>query len=47
MMPPDDIAVAVRSADPLTRAGAQSHLRYTPGLKVVDPPDRGSVVLRE
>jgi DNA-binding NarL/FixJ family response regulator len=45
MMPPDDIAVAVRSVDPLTRAGAQSYLRHTPGLKVVDPPGRESVVL--
>jgi DNA-binding NarL/FixJ family response regulator len=43
-----DIAVAVRSADPLTRAGAQSYLRQTPGIEVVDPPHppgRETVVL--
>jgi DNA-binding NarL/FixJ family response regulator len=47
-MPTTDIAVTVRSADPLTRAGVQSHLRHTPGLEVVDPPlppGRESVVL--
>jgi DNA-binding NarL/FixJ family response regulator len=47
-MPTTDIAVTVRSADPLTRAGAQSYLRHTPGLEVVDPvlpPGRESVVL--
>jgi DNA-binding NarL/FixJ family response regulator len=33
-----DIAVTVRSADPLTQAGAVSHLRKTPGLELVESP---------
>ena len=44
----NDIAVTVRSADPLTRAGAQSYLHHTSGLEVLDPPlppGRESVVL--
>jgi DNA-binding NarL/FixJ family response regulator len=37
-MPSTDIAVIVRSADPLTLAGAVSHLRHTPGLELVESP---------
>lgn len=51
-MPPSDIAVTIRSADPLTQAGAISHLRHTPGLEVVESPpqpgrDRVAVVLTQ
>jgi DNA-binding NarL/FixJ family response regulator len=40
VMPSNDIAVIVRSADPLTQAGAISHLRYTPGLELVESQPR-------
>jgi DNA-binding NarL/FixJ family response regulator len=39
-MSPPNIAVTVRSADPLTLAGAISHLRHTPGLELVESPLR-------
>lgn len=35
-----DITVTVRSADPLTQAGAISHLRQTPGLELEESPHR-------
>jgi DNA-binding NarL/FixJ family response regulator len=43
-----DITVMVRSADPLTRAGAVSHLRHEPGVELVEQagkPGRDSVAL--
>lgn len=39
-VPSTDITVTVRSADPLTQAGAISHLRQTPGLELVESPHR-------
>jgi DNA-binding NarL/FixJ family response regulator len=41
-MAPQDIRVMVRSADPLTLAGALSHLRHEPGMELVESPSGDS-----
>jgi DNA-binding NarL/FixJ family response regulator len=43
-MAPQDIRVTVRSADPLTLAGALSHLRHEPGIELVESSSGDSPV---